>query len=136
MTAIKDIRAGIAKNLATITGLRVTPYVPDNPNAPAAFVEPQTINYDLAFGRGLDELDFDVTLLVQRVTSERAGQDNLDLYVASSGSKSVKTAIELDRTLGGLVQDCRVTNLTSYGQVSYGDTTYLGAVFSVKVYSN
>jgi hypothetical protein len=136
MASVKDMRVAIAKNLATITGLRVTPYVPDNPNAPAAFIEPQSINYDLTFHRGLDEFDFDVTLLVQRVTSERVGQDNLDEYVNSSGAKSVKSAIELDRTLGGLVQDCRVTSLSSYGQVSYGDTTYLGAVFSVKVYSN
>jgi hypothetical protein len=136
MATVKDIRAGIAKNLANISGLRVTPYVPDSPNAPAAFVEPQTINYDQTFHRGLDEFDFDVTVLVQRVTSERTSQDNLDAYIASSGSKSVKSAIELDRTLGGLVQDCRVVSLSSYGQVSYGDSTYLGAVFSIKVYSN
>jgi hypothetical protein len=84
----------------------------------------------------MDEFDYDITVLVQRTPDIRTAQNNLDLYAASSGSKSVKRAVELDRTLGGLVQDCRVTGLTSYGQASFGEATYLAAVFAVKVYSN
>jgi len=135
MATVKDIRSAIASKLSAIQGLRVTAYVPDSPNPPCAFVEPNSINYDSTFGRGMDEYDFDVTILVQRVTSERIGQDSLDAYASGAGSFSVKSAIELDRTLGGLVQDCRVTGLTSYGQASFGENTYLAAVFAVKVYS-
>ena len=136
MASVTAIRQALVSQLGTINGLRVTYFVPDNPNAPAAWVEPQAITYDTTFRRGMDEYDFDVTVLVQRMTDVRTAQDNLDAYVTPSGAQSVKAAIELDRTLGGLVQDCRVTGLTSYGQASYGETTYLAAVFAVKVYSN
>lgn len=136
MATISQIRAGIMTNLGSISGLRTSAIVPDNPNPPMAFIEPQSINFDQSFGRGMDELDFDVTILVQRATDVRTAQNLLDGYCSSTGSQSVKQAIELDRKLGGLVQDCRVTGLTSYGQATYGETTYLAAVFAVKVYSN
>lgn len=136
MATVSAMREGIVNNLKTIQGLRVSATVPDSPNPPQAFVEPQAINYDTTFGRGMDEFDFDITILVQRTTDVRTAQNLLDGYIQSSGSQSVKRAVELDRTLGGLVQDCRVTGLTSYGQASYGETTYLAAIFAVKVYSN
>jgi hypothetical protein len=136
MASVSQIRQGIATNLGSISGLRVSAIVPDNPNPPVAFIEPQGVSYDTTFGRGMDEFDFDVTVLVQRSTDVRTAQNLLDGYIQSSGSQSVKQAIELDRKLGGLVQDCRVTGLTSYGQATYGETTYLAAVFAVKVYSN
>ena len=135
-TTITQIRTGLASALGNISGLRTSPIVPDSPNPPMGWVEPQTVNYDLSFGRGLDEFDFDLTILVQRTNDVRTAQNKLDLYCSSSGAQSVKRAIELDRTLGGLVQDCRVTGLSSYGQATYGETTYLAAVFAVKVYSN
>jgi hypothetical protein len=136
MATITAVRTAIASALGSISGLRTSYYVPDNPNPPVAWVEPQSISYDSTFGRGMDEFDYDVTVLVQRGNDIRTAQNLLDGYCASSGSQSVKKAIELDRTLGGLVQDCRVTGLTSYGQATYGETTYLAAVFAVKVYSN
>lgn len=132
---ISETRVAIAKALGAIDGLRVSATVPDNPNAPEAWVEPNSINYDQSFGRGLDEYDYDVTVVVQRLNDVRTGQNLIDAYADPRSVKSVKRAIELDRTLGGLVQDCRVTGLTSYGQASFGDATYLAAVFAVKVYS-
>jgi len=32
MASISELRTGIANNLATITGLRTSSFVPDNPN--------------------------------------------------------------------------------------------------------
>jgi hypothetical protein len=136
MATITQVRTALATALGAIDGLRTSYFVPDNPNPPVAWIEPSTVSYDTTFGRGMDEFDYDITVLVQRTPDIRTAQNNLDLYAASSGSKSVKRAVELDRTLGGLVQDCRVTGLTSYGQASFGEATYLAAVFAVKVYSN
>jgi hypothetical protein len=104
MASVSQIRQGIATNLGSISGLRVSAIVPDNPNPPVAFIEPQGVSYDTTFGRGMDEFDFDVTVLVQRSTDVRTAQNLLDGYIQSSGSQSVKQAIELDRKLGGLVQ--------------------------------
>jgi len=132
---ITDLRDGIATNLATIPGLRTKAYVPDTFSAPMAVVEPLTVNFDTTMGRGLDEFNFKVTVLVSRV-SDRVSQASLDAYCSSSGSASVKSAIESDRTLGGKANDLRVTGITTYGGLTIGDTTYLAAEFAVKVFAN
>jgi hypothetical protein len=132
MTALTDLRTGLATRLATISGLRSSAYIPDNPQPPVAVVMPGRITYDQAFGRGSDEYQFTIMLIVGRV-ADRASQTNLDAYCASSGSTSVKAAIEGDRTLGGHALDCRVTEMTNQGSLSIGDVTYHTAEFSVTV---
>lgn len=130
---IQTIRQGIATNLATISGLRTSAFVPDNPTPPIAIVVPDRVAYDTANRRGLDNYTFRVLVLAQRA-SERGAQATLDAFCNPTGATSVKAAIESDRTLGGNANDCRVTDLTEYGEVSIGETQYLGATFSVTVY--
>jgi hypothetical protein len=132
MTAVTDLRTGLANRLATITGLRSSAYIPDNPQPPVAVVMPGRIQYDTAFGRGSDEYQFTIMLIVGRV-ADRASQTTLDGYCESSGSRSVKAAIEGDRSLGGKALDCRVTEMTSQGSLAIGDVTYHTAEFSVTV---
>ncbi len=132
MTSLTDLRAGLATRLATITGLRSSAYIPDNPQPPVAVVMPSSITYDTAFGRGSDDYTFTIMLIVGRV-ADRASQTNLDTYCASSGSASVKAAIEGDRTLGGHALDCRVTQMTNQGSLAIGDVTYHTAEFNVSV---
>jgi hypothetical protein len=132
MTALSDLRSGLATRLATITGLRASATIPDNPQPPVAVVVPSRIIYDTAFGRGSDDYDFSVTIIVGRV-HDRTSQTNLDAYCASSGSASVKAAIEADRTLGGKALDCRVTQMTNQGFLSIGDVTFHTAEFNVSV---
>jgi len=132
MTALTDLRTGLANRLATISGLRSSSYIPDNPQPPVTIVMPGRITYDTAFGRGSDEYEFTITLVVGRV-ADRASQTNLDAYCASSGSASVKAAIEGDRSLGGTALDCRVTEMTNQGSLAIGDVTYHTAEFSVTV---
>jgi hypothetical protein len=135
MATLSELRAGIATNLATIPGLRTSPTVPDSVNPPLAVVMPNSINYDTAFARtGGDEYEFLVLVIVGRV-DERSAQNRLDGYCTSSGTGSVKTAIEKDKTLGGKAFDCRVTNLRNYNQLNVGDVTYLSAEWVVQVYS-
>ena len=134
MASIADIRDGIAENISTITGLRTTTTIPDNPQPPVAVIQPSSINYDRAFARGLDEYNFVVTVIVGRA-SERQAQRLLDLYCGGTGASSVKTAIESNRTLTGLIQDLRVTAMRNYGTISLGDVTYLAAEFDLIVYT-
>ena len=132
MTSLSSLRTGLANRLATISGLRASATIPDNPAPPVAVVMPGRITYDTAFGRGSDEYEFTIMLIVGRV-ADRASQTNLDAYCASSGSTSVKAAIEGDRTLGGAALDCRVTQMTSQGSLAIGDITYHTAEFTVSV---
>lgn len=135
MATVTQIRDGLAANLATISGLRTSATVPDNPNPPIAIVEPTSVNYDTTFGRGLDEYLFKITVIAGRA-DERSGQNKLDGYCNPSGSLSVKTAVESDKTLGGVVQNLRVSGLSTYGSITIAETPYLAAEFAVTVYSN
>jgi len=134
MASIGTIRAGIATNLGTIAGLRTSAWVPDQINPPIAVVKPESISYDTAFGRGLDTLEFSVLCIVGRV-EERTAQATLDAYCATTGTASIKAAIESNRTLGSAISDLRVTEMRNYTSLSVGDVTYLAAEFVVQVFA-
>ena len=132
--SVSSMRAGLATNLATIAGLRTSDYVPDDPKPPVAVVMPPTIKFDLSFGRGLDEYEYVVTVIVGR-QSERAAQRLLDSLCAPTGVGSVKTAIESNRTLAGQCQDLRVTEMRRISSLIIDQITYLAAEFTVQVYA-
>ena len=133
--SITAIKTGLATNLATISGLRTSAEVPDNPNLPQAVIQLQSVNYDGAFKQGLTTYNFLVSVIVGRV-DERNAQKNLDAYASSSGSKSIKLAVQSDKSLSGTAFDVRVTDMTNIGTVLLSDATYLAADFVVTVYAN
>lgn len=130
MASVNDLRIGLATRLATVSGLRSSATVPDNPRPPIAVVMPDRVQYDLNGSRGADRYFFTVTVLVGRA-DDRTAQNKLDGFIV--GSSSVKSAIESDRTLGGKADTCRVTDMSNYGSISVGDVLYLSAQFTVEV---
>ena len=84
MADISELRQGIANNLATIPGLRVSATIPDNPSPPIAIVQLNRVQYHQDFKRGMTEYDFSVQVIVGRV-DERTAQRNLDSYCSSTG---------------------------------------------------
>ena len=135
MALVSELRDGLKANLATITGLRTADTVPDNPNPPIAVIIPQSISYDDTFQRGMNTYTFSVLVIVQR-SSERTGQNSLDAFVSGTGTKSVKRAIEIDKTLGGKAFDVRVTDLRNYGDITIGEINYFSAEFIVLCYAD
>jgi hypothetical protein len=135
MASITDLRTGIATNLATISGLRTSPTLPDNPNPPIALVTPISVSFDDVFRRGMQTYTFVVSVIVGRV-DERTAQNKLDAFISSTGSSSIKLAVESDKTLGGNAFDCRVTEMRNYGELTIGDVIYLSAEFTVLCYAN
>lgn len=132
MATISELRTGLANNLATINGLRTAATIPEDPKPPVAIVTPVSVQYDTSFGRGSDEFQFSVVVLASRIDA-RSAQDTLDAYCSSTGSLSIKAAIESDKTLGGKAFSLRVTDLRSYSSTTVGDITYLAAEFAVTV---
>lgn len=122
---------GLAKNLATIAGIRTYPQIPDNPALPAAVVSLITVDYDQAMQGGLTNYTFNVNVVVSRVTERRAQQRLYELI--QTGTGSVKAAIESDRTLDGEAFDLRVTEMSDIVSTSIGDVEYLTANFVVIV---
>jgi hypothetical protein len=135
MASISELRAGIKTNLATISGLRVSDFQPDNINPPVAIVFPIGVNYDETFQRGMQTYTFSVQVIVGR-QSERSGQNSIDAYCSSTGTSSIKLAIESNKTLGGKAFDTRVTDMRNYGELLVGEVNYLSAEFVVLCYAD
>lgn len=134
MADIADIRAGIVANLATISGLRTSAELIDNPTPPVALVALDSIDYDLAMQQGLTQYNFIITVVVGRA-AEREQQRKLDLYCQPTGDYSVKSAVESNRTLSDVVYDLRVISTGSIGSIQINDQTYLAAEFTVTVFA-
>lgn len=135
MTAtISSLRAGIATNLRTISGLRVFEEIPDNPTPPVAIVMLNGISYHRAMQNGLTEYQFVVQVIVGRA-AERQAQRYLDAYSDVTGVSSVKVAVESNRTLSGVAQDVVVTAMPNLGSIIVNEQTYLAADFTVVAYA-
>ena len=135
MSSISLMRAAIATNLGTIAGLRTSPEMPDNPNPPIALVRPVTVEYNQAFANGLTRYNFVLVVIVGRA-EERTAQRSLDAFCSSTGSSSIKLAVESDKTLGGNAYDCRVTEMRNYTPIQLNEGTYLAAEFAVDVFAD
>jgi hypothetical protein len=131
--SISLLRAGLAKNLQTIKGLRVVETLPDLVNPPMAMIGLTKVNYNQQNQRSMAEYTFQVTVVLGRV-SERTAQASLDVLVAP-GEGSVKYALESDRTLDGNAFEVFVPELSAYGAVSINGIELLSAEFSVQVFA-
>jgi hypothetical protein len=131
--SISLLRAGLAKNLQTIKGLRVVETLPDLVNPPMAMIGLTKVNYNQQNQRSMAEYTFQVTVVLGRV-SERTAQASLDVLVAP-GEGSIKYALESDRTLDGNAYEVFVPELSAYGAVSINGVDLLSAEFSVQVFA-
>ncbi|MFC6094736.1 hypothetical protein [Saccharothrix lopnurensis] len=131
------VRRGLAAAAAAIDGLSALPFMPDSVSPPTFFVGEMDLEFDKAFGRGLDELVATCRLLTSRA-SDDGGQAELDRYLAGSGPYSVKEALEADPSLGGVCDAVHVRRATGYGLFEFGVgndmSRYYGIEFFVHVY--
>lgn len=130
---IEQVMLGIETRLKTISGLRVSEYVADQINPPAALVGvPEISSYHATMGRGRFTIEPTVTVLTS-AAYDRAGQLKLAGYANPTGSSSVVVAIEGDKTLGGVVDDCIVVDFRPLGMEEVGLIGYYGGVFTLRV---
>jgi hypothetical protein len=137
MATITDIRLGLADNLEQLgqdTGMQVSAYALANPTPPTIQIIPGEIEYDLAMHRGVDQ----ITMLIQAFVnygSDIGSQSRLDALLDPTGPNSLKTAVEADSTLGGLVADCSVTDATGYRVAQGANGPILLCEWSVLIYA-
>jgi len=132
--ALSDIRSAMGTALSTVPNLRVRELLPAMVTPPMAVVAPTSIEYDLNAQNGLHRYLFTVTVFVVKA-DDRAAQLKVDPFVAPSGTGSVKGALEADRTLGGVVNTLRVTNVNNYSSEDANDVLYLAVDFEVEVWA-
>lgn len=125
---------GLEAQLATISGLRVFDHVPDSWATPCAFVVPDTVEYWNAFAGGDATHNWTATVVVGR-QSDRSSQRQLLEYMNYAGDKSIRAAIEADRTLGGVVQTLLVGRADNVRMVSQGDQAYLAVDFAIEIHA-
>ncbi len=125
---LTDIMDQIGVGLATISGLTVMDYPTNSGVAPFAFVDlPETIDFDTTSTRKFDRITLKVFVAVSNVI-DQTSRDELVAYAASSGTKSVKAALDA-ATVG---ETTRVTRV-EFGPLLVAGTTYVGAVFYLDV---
>ena len=130
---IAQIREGLAANLSTISGIQVSAYLLAAPSPPAIHVVPSSIAYDKAMARGMDIVNMTVQAFVS-LGLDQGAQMALDELLAPSGVRSVKAAIESDRTLAGTVQYAWVSEMSGYNVVVIPDRgQMLSADWAVEV---
>lgn len=85
----------VATVLSQILGLRVFAYPPPSLVPPAGYVSyPDSIDFDSAYARGVDEfVGLPIVLLAAKVT-DRAARDTVSRWSAGDGVGSVKAVME------------------------------------------
>src|SRR5262245_55039882 len=110
MANLSAIRAGIVTRLRTIEGLRAYAQVPGTIDPPVAVVQPMGIDFDLTMADGSDEYMVAIVVAVSQAET-RTAQLLLDDYLAKTGDRSIRAAIDADQTLGGVVDITRVAQM-------------------------
>jgi len=125
----------LGDRLATINGLRVHRWPPDNISPPAAIVSyPDSYEFDATYSRGTDRVEVPVIVVVGKV-SERAARARLSRYVAGSGPASVKHVLERAGDPAQpytAIDSLRVTRV-DFDVVTIAGTDYLAATFTVDI---
>lgn len=134
--AFAAIRAGLAANITAALSdhWQISAYVLVDPSPPSIDIATAPIDYDQAMRRGLDGLTFTIRAIVP-ANDDVSMQKLLDDLVAPASGSSLKSAVEADRTLGGIVDDLRVESCSEprlYGNTEGGVPTY-GVEFAVTV---
>ena len=122
----------IAEKLEAIEGLQQSAYMLATPTAPVAELLPGTLDFDETFQRGRDR--YEATIRVTVGTSMDIGaQKKLRQFRSPNGPKSIKKAVEVDRTLGGLTDDLNVNRCSPVRNFRRPDgTVVLGCDFEIE----
>jgi hypothetical protein len=124
-----------------IGGVPVTitcnPEVPTAVEVPAVVLEMDDQEWDLNMGHGADGFTVIAVALVEYQAADNA-QRALWRFLSrkpTAGIARLKTALEADQTLGGLVSYAIMSRVRSIGIVTYGNVDYLGAEIVIEVMS-
>lgn len=150
MADLVAIRASIASQVAanTLPSLSTSAEYMDTINPPMLLVIPKApvAKFGVCLGDSIiapdglfmspTEFTLQGSLVVARSDTMVNVQDNLDAWLGSvrtATQVSVSQAIEMDPTLGGLVEWCETTIVDGYGPIEWAGAMYFGARFQFHV---
>jgi hypothetical protein len=129
---VSQIRAGIVANIKTTIGstAQVTPYRSQSPTPPAIMVTGFGELIKVAFGSW--QWEFLVQGLAGSPTQESA-QMRLDSWLSPLGATNIWTAIESDKTLGGIVNNAIVTRCDGAQFIETPSGEVLGSTWHIQI---
>jgi hypothetical protein len=130
---VSQVAVGLAARLSTISGLRVSTYQPEQMNPPFAYPQINRIEYHRAFGGGDVVMDWTIHVVVGRWT-DRTAHALLDDFLSYSGTKSIRAAIEADKTLGGVCQTLIVRSGADITRLDAGGAEFLEIQLQLEVH--
>lgn len=131
--SVSAVASGLASALGSVSGLRTYNYQPEQLNPPIAFPVLNQINYHRAMQGGDVVMDWTVSIIVGRYV-DRTAISLLDEYLSFSGTKSIRAALESDRTLGGVCQTLIVGSAADISSLSSAEAEFLQIQFTVQVH--
>ncbi len=135
MASVAAIADGLKVRLATISGVRAYSYQPEQLNPPFAYPILNGVSYHQTMGMGsaVTQFDWSVYVVVGRWV-DRVAMTNLDDFLSPTGAKSIRAALEADRTLGGACSDLVVSTSANISALEQDDAEYLQVSFSLTIY--
>ena len=130
------IRTAIKTAISSVTGLECYDFRPEKPEPPFAIVMPDPnifITRESMSASATFQFRYDIILAVSAVVDDQA-QLHLDAYLDTSGTNSVWTALEADRTLGG-TGDVSAVAVIQYGHMQIADFQFYGAQIQTNVFA-
>lgn len=129
---ISQIRAGLVTNLKTLSDSRqVSAYQLESPTPASLWVTNPGEIIKTGFG------SYQLSIQVQgaaAASTEKGAQIRLDKWLSPTGATSVWSAIESDKTLGGIVANAIVTRCDgSLFFTGKGGVEYLGSTWHVQI---
>jgi hypothetical protein len=86
----------------------------DITNVPAVIVGAPKADFTKAMGRGIEEWEFPIYVLVG-IPEVTFAQDGLDEFVGPSGDKSIREILFENSDLNGTVEDSMIKKMDNYG---------------------
>jgi len=109
--------------------------IPGQVEVPCLVLELESISWDETMASGMDSVTFVATVLVEH-QDMATGQRQLRAFLSRDGGMGkIKAALLADQALGGLVSYAHIPAVRRFGQITYGDVTYLGAEIPIEVVS-
>jgi len=140
MADLTQIRTALAQQIHTYTGLRAEAQVRDQVSPPMALVMPSTpvVSYGATMSGG-GETEVTINLAILLLLSDAAPTEKvqraLDAYlgIGAGETMSIAAAINMNPSLGGVVEWCVPMSVTSYSRVDYAAINYFGATILCQI---
>jgi hypothetical protein len=134
---LEAVQQGLADAASAVTGppkLRGFASLPGAITPPVFAPTELELAYDQAFGGGLVTVMFTCGVFTS-IGDTPAGRSALMGYLDRDGTSSVKAALELDKTLGGVCKTLTTRRARgAYRLYEIGGVDYLGALLDVEVW--